>query len=181
MESVTHAALVDELAILLTEIHLAVTAQDRPGCRQPRSFSGYRPDLIAEHLGVRTRVIGEAKIGPELMSRRSVRQLVAFGQALVPGPKPVGAVLILAVPTPYMSQARQVARLVGVSGRTFVFGRVEKDSWQITHPETVTATAWQLTEPQTSSPHCLSVEDFIPEALELPPSAVKPGLLGVPG
>lgn len=160
-ESKTHAGLVDGLAILLGRIGLAVTARDRPGYARPREFSGHRPDLIAEHLGIRIRVLGEAKVGPEIFERHSLRQLAAFRHAMVPGPEPMGAKLILAVPHSFLGTARQAARIVGVSGRTFVVGKIE-DSWQITYPEKAEAESWPKFGPPILDPSSLCAEDFMP-------------------
>jgi hypothetical protein len=161
IESETHADLVDSLAALLGRAGLAVTARDRPGFTRPREFSGHRPDLIAEHLGVRIRVLGEAKIGPEIFRRHSLRQLAAFRHAMVPGPEPMGARLILAVPYCFLGSARNAARLVGVSGRTFVVGKTT-DSWQITYPETAEVGSWPAFELPILDPSSLCAEDFMP-------------------
>jgi hypothetical protein len=164
-ESAMHATLVDALAGLLDGAGLAVTARDRPGYARPRGFSGHRPDLIAEHLGVRVRVLGEAKVGPEILQRHSLRQLAAFRHALVPGPEPEGAKLVLAVPLSFIARARHAARIVGVSGRTFIAGKSD-NSWQITYPETAEAGLWPVSGPPILGPSSLCAEDFMPLGFE---------------
>lgn len=160
-ESALHAGLVDALAELLEGVGLAVTARDRPGYARPRGFSGHRPDLIAEHLGVRVRVLGEAKVGPDIFHRHSLRQLAAFRHAMVPGPEPTSAKLVLAVPLSFLGRARHAARIVGVSGRTFILGKSE-NSWRITYPERAEVGLWPTSGPRILGPSSLCAEDFMP-------------------
>src|ERR1700704_3541201 len=97
-ESSQHSELVSRLADFLAAVGLVVTHRDCAGYSRPPLFSAHRPDVLAAHFVVRTRVLGEAKRGPDLLERRSLAQLRAFGSALIPSSPPTPAHVVLAVP-----------------------------------------------------------------------------------
>src|SRR2546425_221369 len=66
--TVSHRQLVAGLADLLESVGYGVIEIESGGSRRPRLIEGYRPDLIADRLTVRARVIGEAKTGADLES-----------------------------------------------------------------------------------------------------------------
>jgi hypothetical protein len=148
-ESAQHAGLVMGLRDVVEAAGFVVTALDQAGWRQPPSLRGYRPDLIARHLGVRNWIIGEAKIGPDLYEQRSLEQLWAFSHVLVATSQPVYARFVLAVPGPWIGRAwRALAQANARFGNTAVIGDAI-GRWSITWHPPPAAESWPGFDPGT--------------------------------
>lgn len=131
-ESLEHQRLADDLVDLLAMAGFAVMRRDVVGYRRPALIRGCRPDVVAWHLGRPDRVLGEARIGRDLFSARSLEQYVAFSSAPLPMRAALRAHLVLAVPGDHGLLAWRALALAGAdSSRVTVAARLPQ-RWLIT-------------------------------------------------
>src|SRR5438105_1960679 len=142
-ESAAHMRLVVALADLVEAAGYAVTEIDVAGERQPRAFGGHRPDLLAQHLVVRVRLIGEAKLADDLFTRRSLRQFETFARVLVPHTPPTYAHLVVAVPREALNEAWRALALARVTGPNVTVVAQAEESWLITFRPQDGAASWR--------------------------------------
>jgi hypothetical protein len=142
-----HARLVVDLADLLEAAGFGITKMDGLGYRLPPTYQGHRPDLVAEQLGIRAPIIGEAKLGPDLRSARSLNQLRAFSRVLVPTSPVTYAGLVVVVPGPWVAEAWLALRTANAQlAKTLVVGKWISE-WEITFPARAGAVSWQASGP----------------------------------
>jgi hypothetical protein len=143
-ERAEHAELVADLEELVEHAGFVVTQVDAPGRPRPSSYSHCRPDLFAEHVVVRFKMIGEAKIDADaLFASQSLNQFAIFSRVLIPSARPKYAHFVLAVPSSCVDLAWRALALAGVSGSNVtVAGRAE-DAWLITSHLPREAASWR--------------------------------------
>src|SRR5438874_3672837 len=101
----SHRQILAGLADLLESVGYGVMEIESGGNRRPRLFEGHRPDLVADRLNVRARIIGEVKTGTDLETAHSHKQFRAFSRVMLPTIPVTYAGFILAVPLAAVSDA----------------------------------------------------------------------------
>jgi hypothetical protein len=179
-ERIEHLKLVADLEDLVVSSGFVVTQLDVPGRRRPQSYSHCRPDLFAEHIVARFKVIGEAKVGgDDLFTAHSLHQFAIFSRVLIPSVRPKYAHFILGVPSSCVALAWKALALAGVSGSNVtVAGRAE-DAWLITSHLPREAGSWRGYARRTPPPSsCFAAASTLPEsgagAATLPSSPASP-------
>lgn len=114
-ESREHRALVADLVRQMLARGITVRTADSPGWSRPSLVGLRRPDVFGFYRAGGTIVAGEAKRGPELWSSRT--QLEQLADALpTTGPPGTQALLILAVPSEWELEAKEVCRSLHAPG-----------------------------------------------------------------
>jgi hypothetical protein len=161
-----HVRLVVDLAELLEAAGFGITKMDGLGYPLPPTYQGHRPDLVAEQLGIRAPIIGEAKLGPDLRSARSLKQFWAFSRVLVPTSPVTYAGLVVAVPGPWVAEAWLALEQANAQrAKTLIVGKWDS-GWAITFPPKAGAASWRAYGPEIRVPNWPSGEAFSPPASE---------------
>ena len=141
--AMSHRQILAGLADLLESVGYGVTEIESRGCRRPRLIEGHRPDLVADRLPLRARVIGEVKTGADLETGHSHSQFRAFSRVMLPTIPVTYAGFILAVPLAALSDAWAALRSSGARlAKVTVIGQAG-ELWLITFLRRPEAGSWQ--------------------------------------
>jgi hypothetical protein len=108
-ESTQHQRLVRALVAHARSNGVGVECAALPGFPEPPVVAGRKPDMLG-WVGDRP-VVGEAELGPDLLSVTTQQQLASFVKWR--GPTGLRAVLSLAVPSRWEKRARRAAVIAG--------------------------------------------------------------------
>jgi hypothetical protein len=159
-ESLEHHRLAEDLANLLAMAGFAVVRRDAAGWRRPALIHGCRPDLVAWHLVRPDRVLGEAKLGPDLFTARSLEQYVAFSSAPLPVRSALRAHLVLAVPDDHALLAWRALSLAGADSSRVTVAARSPQRWLITSRPLAGVASWPRFAVATPSPSCSCAAPF---------------------
>src|SRR3954471_7022081 len=163
-ETLQHRSLVEDLAGLLGIAGFAVVGRDGAGHRRPALIHGCRPDLVAWHLVRPDRIVGEAKIGSDLFTPRSLNQYAAFSSAPLPVRPALRAHLVLAVPGDHALLAWRALALAGDDGSRVTVAARLPQRWLITSRPLAGAASWPRFAVATPSLSYSCAAPFMPRA-----------------